>query len=171
MLVISIACASLRAFHAPHAYISFAHVLTRILDHSSFYRVSSTSAVFVAAKYAREIPFGGGARRRKAREYVVLDDFQFLPRARWLVRSRFSRVRALNFSFRLLERSHIRGFHPPPPNARGPFNCYPCARNREFSSLHLFQRAADTKAGRSKRNWVENADVSFLNIVRLSHLF
>jgi len=94
------------------------------------------------AKYRLKCAPTKGARACRA-----LDNFQFLRSSKpdWLVRSRFSCARALNFSFRLLERSHIRGFHPPHHECKA-FNCYPCTRNREFSALRLFHRAADAEA-------------------------
>lgn len=111
------------------------------------------SSCFCRGEYAREYSSGYaalGERGGRVREHVALDDFQFLPSftssyvhsfVRSLARSRFSpSERALNFSFHLLERSHIRGFHP--LERRGPFNCYPCYSHSRVFPIRLPPRAA-----------------------------
>lgn len=132
-----------RNTHSSHARTIIAQFVPLRFVHSS---------CFCRGEYPREYSSGYATMREGARERVALDDFQFLPSlkfirsfARPLARSRFSpNEKALNFSFHLLERSHIRGFHP--LEQRGPFNRYPCYSQSRVFPIRLPPRTARKSA-------------------------
>lgn len=73
----------------------------------------------------------------------------------------------MNFSFHLLERSHITRL--PPLECARPIQPLPCTRNRVFLPRLSSRRALDVEASRSEGTRSRTLTSAFSNIVRLPH--